>query len=299
MHVQTVSRCARALLIGCVCGATFSDRSLSAGTIWTEDFGTGTGTFSSGESTSFLPTPAAGGGTARVRVGSGGGEFALVNPGVGSSSLVATASSTTSVNKFSIYDFAGTGLFTLEADLSFSGADSGSWYLLVGNGARFSDNNNFSTTEVFAGLRWDFGSGGALATTRLSSSGSWLTTNVPSMSQDTTYQLKIYANNTAAAVEHAGHTIAASTWDVFVDGVLVSSDLAKAGLADGVAIDSFMFNGAGSTGNAATLTVNSVTYANVLAPEPEGWVLAAIAAASLGAVGYRRRRLFPGNRQAA
>ena len=77
------------------------------------------------------------------------------------------------------------------------------------------------------------------------------------------------------------------------------SDLAKAGLADDVAIDSFMFNGAGSAGNAATLTVNSVSYANVLAPEPEGWMLAAIAAASLGAVGYRRRWLFPGIRQAA
>lgn len=299
MHVQTVSRCARALLVSCVCGAAFFDRPLSAGTIWTEDFGTGTGTFTSGESTSFLPTPAAGGGTARVRVGSGGGGFALVNPGAGSSSLVATASSTTSVNKFSIYDFAGTGLFTLEADLSFSGADSGSWYLLVGNGARFSDNTTFATNEVFAGLRWDFGSGGALATTRLSTSGSWLTTNVPSMAQDTNYHLKIYANNTAAAVEHAGLSLAPGTWDVFVDGVLVSSDLAKAGLADDVAIDSFMFNGAGSTGNAATLTVNSVSYANVLAPEPEGWMLAAIAAASLGAAGYRRRRLFFRSRQAA
>lgn len=299
MHVQTVSRCAPTLLVACVCTATLSDRSLSAGTIWTEDFGTGTGTFASGESESFLPTPAVGGGTARVRVGNGGGQFALVNPGAGSSSLVATASSSSSVNKFSIYDFAGTGLFTLEADLSFSGADSGSWYLLVGNGARFSDNTTFATNEVFAGLRWDFGSGGALTTTRLSSGGSWLTTNVPSMTQDTNYHLKIYANNTATAVEHAGLSVAPRTWDVFVDGVLVSSDLAKAGLADDVAIDSFMFNGASSTGNAATLTVNSVTYANVLAPEPEGWLLAAIAAASLGAVGYRRRGLFRGNRQAA
>lgn len=299
MHVQTVSRCAPTLLVACVCGATLTAPSVGAGEIWSEDFGTGTGTFTNGESTSFLPTPAAAGGTARVRVGSGGGGFALVNTGVGSSTLVATASATTSVNKFSIYGFSGTGLATLETDLTFSGAESGNWSLFLGNGSRFSDGNNYSTSEVFAGLRWNFTPGGELTTTRLSSSSNWLTTNVPSMTQDTTYRLKIYANNTAMPVEHAGLTLAPRSWDVLVDGVLVSSGLAKAGLADDVVIDSFMFNGMESAGNAATLTVNSVTYANVMAPEPEGWMLAGVAVASLAAAGYRRGRYARGNRQAA
>lgn len=288
MHMRSVWRCALTAVV--VLSSVLTVRSLSAGTVWPYDFGSGTGTFTSGESTSFLPSPSADGGTARVRIGSGGGQFALVNPGSGNSSLVGTASSSTSVNKFSIYDFAGTGLFTLSVELTFSGGDSGSWYLFAGSGDRFSSNSSFATDQVFAGLRWDFGSDGSLATTRLSSSGSWLTTRVPTMAQDTTYRLKIHANNTATPVEHAGQTVAPGTWDLVVDGVLIADGLAKAGLADEAAIDSFMFNGASSAGNLSTLTIRSASYANVLAPEPHAGVLLGIGAACYGAAVWRTRR---------
>jgi hypothetical protein len=279
MRCQTVLRSAlTAALVG-ACFLTPSGRLLRAEAIWNYDFGTGTGVVTSGESTTFLPTPAPDGGTARVRVGAGGGGFALVNPGVGRSSLVATASSSTSVNKFSIYDYSGSDLFTLEAEVTFQGGSSGSWYLLVGNGSSFSDGTSFDRTEVFSGLRWDFESDGGLTTSRLSSSGNWLTTNVPSMVQDTTYRLKIYGNNTPNAIDHAGLRLEPATWDVLIDGVVAGSGLAKGGLADSTPIDSFMFNGSGSAGNAATLTLNSVTYANVLAPEPHAWMLAAVGVA--------------------
>lgn len=291
MRMRSVWRCAPTALGCCVLVhlMVFS-RPLPAGTVWNYDFGSGTGSFTADVSESFLPATAADGGTARVRIGGGGGEFALVNSGSGPSSLVGTASTSTSVNKFSIYDFAGTGLFTLNAELTFHGGDSGSWYLLVGNGGRFSDNNSYSKEEVFAGLRWDFGTAGSLATTRLSSSGSWLTTGVPTMAQDTTYRLKIHANNTAVAVDHAGQTVAPGSWDLLVDGVLIASGLAKAGLPDGIAIDSFMFNGSSSAGNGAALTVSSVGYANVLAPEPEAWVLLTIAAGCCAAASWKRSR---------
>lgn len=279
MRCQTVLRSAlTAALVG-ACFLTPSARLLRAEAIWNYDFGTGSGAVTSGDSTTFLPTPGPDGGTSRVRVGTGGGGFALVNPGVGSSSLVATASATSSVNKFSIYDYGGTELFTLEAEVTFQGGNSGSWYLLVGNGSSFSDGTSFDKTEVFSGLRWDFENDGGLTTSRLSSSGNWLTTSVPNMVQDTTYRLKIYGNNTTGAVEHAGLRLEPSTWDVLIDGVVAASGLAKAGLADSTPIDSFMFNGSGSTGNAATLTLNSVTYANVLAPEPQSWMLAAVGVA--------------------
>ncbi len=293
MRMRSVWRCAPTARGLCVLVLPMLlSRPLTAGTVWNYDFGSGTGSFTAGVSESFLPAPAADGGTARVRIGGGGGEFSLVNLGSGSgpSSLVGTASTSTSVNKFSIYDFAGTGLFTLNAELTFHGGDSGSWYLLVGNGSRFSDNNSYSKDEVFAGLRWDFGAAGSLTTSRLSSSGSWLTTGVPTMVQDTTYRLKIHANNTAVAVDHAGQTVAPGSWDLLVDGVLMASGLAKAGLSDGTAIDSFMFNGSSFAGNAAALTVSSVGYANVLAPEPDGWVLLAIAAGCCGAASWRRIR---------
>ena len=291
MRMRSVWRCApTALGFYVLVHLMVFSRPLPAGTVWNYDFGSGTGSFTDGVSTSFLPAPAADGGTARVRIGSGGGQFALVNPGSGLSSLVGTASTTTSVNKFSIYDFAGTGLFTLDAEVTFHGGESGSWYLLVGNGSRFSDNNSYSKEEVFAGLRWDFGTAGSLATTRLSSSGSWLSTNVPTMAQATTYRLKIHAKNTVVPVDHAGQTLAPGSWDLFVDGVLMAGSLPKAGLPDGTAIDSFMFNGSSSAGNGAALTVSSVGYANVLAPEPEAWVLLTIAAACCAAASWKRSR---------
>lgn len=279
MRCQTVLRSALTAASVWVLIVAPAVKPLTAGTVWDYDFGTGTGAFTGGESTTFLPVPPADGGTARVRVGGGGGAFELVNPGAGSSSLVGTASASSSVNKFSIYDFAGTGLFTLEAEVTFHGGDSGAWYLFAGNGSSFSDSTSFDKAEVFSGLRWNYEASGGLVTSRLSSSGSWLTTNVPTMAQDITYRLKIYGNNTADAVEHAGLRIEPRTWDVLLDGELAVSGLAKGGLADGIPIDSFMFNGAGSTGNAATLTVTSLNYANVLAPEPQAWLLAAVGVA--------------------
>jgi hypothetical protein len=247
-----------------VCSLTSSAR---AETIWEYDFGTGTGTFTSGESTGFLPAPPTDGGTARVRIGSGGGQFALVNP-VGGSLLQGNASTSTSVNKFSIYGFAGTGLFMLDASLTFSGATSGSWSLLAGDGSSYSNNSSFTTAEVFAGLRWDFGAEGGLTTSRLSSSGNWLTTNLPTLTQDMTYRLTIYGNNSPIPVAYDGLILAANAWDLWIDGSRASTGLAKAGLPDAVAIDSFMFNGINSGGNAATLTIDSLTYANHVVPEP-------------------------------
>ena len=44
---------------------------------WSYDFGTSTGSFSSGSSTTFLPPPPGNGGTARVRIGTAGGSFNL------------------------------------------------------------------------------------------------------------------------------------------------------------------------------------------------------------------------------
>lgn len=262
MTARSIARCPAALL-----AAALITASASADTIWNYDFGQATGTFTTGESTSFLPAPPADGGTARVRVGTGGGQFALVNPGSGSV-LEATAPSNTSVNKFSIDGFAGTELFTLDMALEFTGGASGSWYLLAGNGGSFANNNSFATAETFAGLRWDFESEGSLATTRLSSSGSWLTTNVPLLVQDTAYRLTIYGNNSAAAVAYKGGTLAANSWDLWVNGSLAHSGLSKAGLPDGTTIDAFMFNGLNSSANVATLTIDSLAYANHPVPEP-------------------------------
>jgi hypothetical protein len=288
MRLRSVWRCALTAVGFCSVGLVSC--SLPAGTVWNYDFGSDTGAFTDGESTTFLPSPFNGGGTARVRIGTGDGQFDLVNPGSGRSMLVGTAAANSSVNKFSIYDFSGTGLFTFNAEVTFGGGAGGSWYLLAGNGDRFSNNNSFANSEVFVGLRWDYGNGGELTTTRLSSSSKWLSTTIPTTAQDTTYRLKIHANNTETAVEHAGQTVAPGTWDLFVNDVLVADALPKAGLAETTPIDSFMFYGMNSAGNLASLSINSVSYANVLAPEPDAFVLFAAGAACWGAVIWKRRR---------
>ena len=84
---------------------------------WSYNFGTGTGTHSSGESVTFLPDPQNGGGAdARVRIGSQGGSFNLENQTIsfGSDSyLRGVAATGGSVNKFSIYDYTSGSSFTL------------------------------------------------------------------------------------------------------------------------------------------------------------------------------------------
>ena len=300
MRLDSRRRAASAALVAAATALSLA-RPAPAEILWQYDFGSGTGTFTSGESTSFLPAPPTDGGTARVRIGSGGGQFALINPG-GGSLLQATASASTSVNKFSIIDFAGRNVFMLDVNLEFSGASAGSWYLLAGDGASFSNNNSFVTAEVFAGLRWDFGANGSLSTTRLSSSGSWLTTNVPVLTQDTAYQLTIYGNNSAAPVVYDGLVLAANTRDLWIDGNLAHAGLAKAGLPDAVVIDSFMFNGISAPSNAAALTIDSLSYANHAVPEPGSLGLLGaliLAAAVFAAPARASRQNRPGSQRRA
>lgn len=126
---------------------------------WTYDFGTGTGSHTTGASTTFLPDPPAGGGAdARVRIGTTGGSFNLENPGLvgfgSGSELRGVAPTTTSVNKFSIYDYTASKTFTIQFLIRLGGGSSGTWYFFSGDGAQYSDNGGFAGAQTFTGLRW-------------------------------------------------------------------------------------------------------------------------------------------------
>ena len=273
---------------------------IQAQTIWNYDFGTGSGTFNtaSSASTTFLPTPPVNGGTARVRVGSGGGSFNLENPGssLGSGSeLRIVAPTSTSVNKFSIYDYISAATtFSISYDLRLSGGDSGTFYFFMGDGTTFSDNSGFNGSQVFTGIQWQYGASGAIIT-NVRNGGNWVTTGLSGtpFAQDTNYTVQVIGNNSASSINYnqgGVNTLAANTWDLWIGGTKVGNNLAKAQLADAANIDSFMFYGINSTGNVANLTVDNISYANYAVPEPQTWFLIGLGAA-IGLWNLRRRRV--------
>jgi hypothetical protein len=272
---------------------------LSWGQPWNYNFGTGTGTFTTAStfSLTFLPDPMIGGGVdARVRIGTGAGSFNLENQTIafGSDSyLRASASTSTSVNKFSIYDYSAAPLFTLRftlrlgpADGSATGATSGTWYLFVGDGSTYSDNTTFSGTQVFTGLRFAFGTDGAI-TMNARVGGVWTATGITGTPfiQGTTYIVDIYGNNstiTEAYTYGSVQTVAANTLDIWVNGTLVADDIGKALIGNGANIDSWMFYGENSVGNVSNIFLDDFYYANELSSTPLPVELTSFSATTIG-----------------
>lgn len=274
--------------------AAVSLANANAQTSWTYDFGTATGSFSDANSasTNFLPAPPPDGGTARVRVGTNGGGFNLVNPG-GGSSLVGNASTRagTSINKFSIFDFASpTTAFSVKFDMKLGGASDGEWSFFAGSGATYDNNAVFANAQSFTGLRWAFGTNGAILTSNRSGS-SWQSLSQIVFAQDTPYTVEVLGNNGLDPVTYReSFTLNPGTWDLWIDGVRAFSGLGKAGLATNSAIDSLMFYGESSTGNAATIELDNIVYANHVVPEPATSALLAVAL--LATAGFINRRAF-------
>lgn len=265
----------------------------TAQTSWVYDFGTGTGSFTNANSasTNFLPAPPPDGGTARVRVGTNGGGFSLVNPGDGSY-LVGHASSGTgtSIDKMSIFDFASpTTGFSVKFDVKLSGASDGAWSFFAGSGASYGNNAVFANSQTFAGLRWSFTAGGGILSSNRSGS-TWQSLSQVGFAQDTPFTVEVLGNNGATPIIYReSFTLNPGTYDLWVGEVLAVSGLGKAGLASNNAIDSFMFYGENSTGNAATIELDNIVYANHVVPEPSTYALLALVAAATAVFIWRRR----------
>ena len=247
---------------------------------WHYDFGTGTGSFTtSGISTTFLPSPPTD--SVRIRLGSAGGSFNLENqviPFGADTYLRIAAPTSTSVNKFSVYKYTPGKSFTIRFKVrlgSSSGANTataGNFYFFSGLGACFYDNSQFSGAQIFSGLRFVFGASGAI-TTSYRSAGSWVTTGLSGTPfvQGQDFTVEIYGNNSTGplAYDHGtAQSVAPNKWDLWVDGILVGDDLAKAQLGNDVNIDSWMFYGENSPGNAANIFLDEFDYLNDIAGTP-------------------------------
>lgn len=254
------------------------------------DFGTATGTYSTNNSasTTFLPAPPSGGGTARVRMSNnGGGSFVLANPGnpdLGAGSqLQITAPTGGSVNKFSIYDFAGaTTAFSMQFTMSLSG-NSGTFYFFAGDGSSFSDNSGFSSANIFTGMRFTLSATGIEVARRTGttwSAASMITTGIV---KDAPLTFTLFANNATSGSRSYdalgnSYSLAAGTWDLWLGDTRIISNVSKAALSENTVIDSFMFYGENSTGNVGILNLDNISYSStldaiVVVPEPHEYAL--------------------------
>jgi len=245
---------------------------LGMGQPWSYDFGTTSGSFStaSGTSTSFLPAPPSG--TTYVRIGTGGGNINLENPGlpaIGSGSeLRMVAPTGTSNNKTSLINYtAGKSFYykcsVLMGDASGAPANSGSFYLFIGDGNTFSNANAFSGTETFSGIKWVFSGAGGI-TTSFRNGNAWSNLGTAPFSQENRFVLEILGNNTTSAIDYTYNgavcSIASNKQDIYVNGLLIGDDLAKAQILNDANIDSWMFYGENSAGNVADIFLDDIVY---------------------------------------
>ncbi len=251
--------------------------------IWNYDFGDdGAFTTNNTVSTSFLPSPPIDGGTARVRIGTQGGGFE-----VSDGALTITAATGGSHSKFSIFDYAPGKAFTLNFDVSFNNASSGTWFMFIGDGATFSNNTGFAGAQTFTGLQWAMSEENITSTVR--EGGSWTQSSTSRFAKETNYSIQIYGNNSTSSIQYGDNVLAANAVDIQINNIKVLTGLDKAQLANDSSIDSFMFYGGNSSGNSSELTISDLSYANYAIPEPGTLALVALTGVA-ALVTLRRKR---------
>ena len=252
---------------------------------WNYNLGSGSGSFTSGTSTTFLPDPQTGGGSdARVCIGTSGGSFNLDNQIIsfGTQTYLRGTPGRWAVNKFSVYDYSPGNSFTIRFRVRFGDTDGGTtssvdgqWYFMIGDGTKFSNNDPLYNwdPQIFAGISWDFGSGSALTTYYLESV--WTELSGTPFSQGQTYIVDIYGNNSSSAINYTygtSQSIASNKVDIWVNGTLIGDDLVKSPAFAGLAnIDSWMFYGYLSDiapYNTANIFIDDISYSNSILSEP-------------------------------
>jgi hypothetical protein len=275
------------------------------------DFGTGTGISNNGSSTTpltsnnFAPQPTSGDDLTVAGFstgGTGGGSVRLLNPGdtnLGSGSeLSITAPTGTSSNKFGIFDYTG-GTLSLLSFTTILGGNSGTFVVATGNGTNFSSATSVSQLQTFTGLRFTLGGtvGAPTVTTEYLSGSGYVSTGLTTtaINTGTLMTFTIIGNNATSAADYneGGYssTVAAHTFDLYLNDILIGDDLAASRLAAAADIDSFNFQATSSLGNVGTMAFDDITYGTIAAaPEPATWIGGALATALLAIFHGRVRR---------
>jgi hypothetical protein len=238
---------------------------------WQYDFGNSVDSCVAGVSSTLLPAPPAG--LARVRIGSQGGGAYLLLPvssalGTGSE-LCLRAPVGGSLNKVQFHDFPpGMGL-SLRCRMRMHGG-AGEVSIFAGNGSCFANNSGFTSAQVFTGLRWTVDSSGS-TTLDLRLPSGWSTLMTDSAGLGVAMTLELYCNNGGSVQQYqhdSAQTVAAHSYDLWINGMRVADDVVKTGLPDTTGINSFMWYTAQSPGNALRLHIDDVHYINTIAANP-------------------------------
>ncbi|MEI2758629.1 MAG: T9SS type A sorting domain-containing protein [Bacteroidia bacterium] len=251
----------------------------SVGQTSTQNFGTTTGSHTSGTgSSSFIPNPTSGTTYARGGATAPNAPVNLENTsnplGTTGSFVRAVASSSTSVTKVSpaIAYTAGKEFYTsmkvLFGDASASNtANSGEWAFFQGDGAMYNNNSGFTGNQVFTGLRFTYASG--VVNLDYRSGGSWSTSGLltTSFNQGTTYIIEIVGNNKSSGTINYTYngnpkSVAIDKFDLYINGTEVGDDLSKAQLTNNTDIKSTTFTGQSSASNVANLFLDDVVIYN-------------------------------------
>jgi hypothetical protein len=204
-----------------------------------------------------------------VRIGTGGGGFLIKNPGysIGSDAeLLGIAPANTSVNSVGVTSTEygpATNVFTIKFDVYLSGGSSGTWYFFAGNGTSFgtAQTTAFTGSDIFTGIQFVFGVSNAI-TANNRNGAAWTQISGTPFAQNVGYTMAVVGNNSTNTVTYGNNSVAANSYDLFVNGNLVGDDLAKAQLTAAASINAFRFYGQSSTSNVATIAIDNIVWYN-------------------------------------
>lgn len=245
-----------------------------------QDFGTGTGSFTSQTgSTGFIPNPTSGTSWTKGGAVVPNAPVNLVtasNTPLGTTGSCIKAAATNSIagadaTKFSpMVNYTGSTEFYTSFKVLFgdasagNAATTGSWIFFQGSGAMYSDGNGFSDSQVFSAIRFSYSDPG-IVTLDYRSSTSFVTTGLTttSFNQGTVYTVEIFGNNKSSGTitykyGTTTQTVAINKFDLYINGVRIGDDLSKALLGGGSTISATNFFGLNSTNNEANIFVDDV-----------------------------------------
>lgn len=245
-----------------------------------QNFGTGTSNYASQTgSTSGVISPTVGSTYARAGVASSAvavlnGENPLSSAG---SYLKASASTTASIAKISpIVGYTSSTEFYTSFKVIFAGASisttatNGSWTFYQGAGAMYSNNNDFTGSQIFSALRFTYSSGsGGIVNLEARQGSSWsdsglVTTSFP---QKTVLKIEVIGNNKntgtiSYSYNGSNKTVVPESYDVYVDGVLIGDDIPSGQISAGTNMSSTTFIGLNSSSNAANIYMDDFVIYN-------------------------------------